>query len=159
MISENNLPAWDKFCKLAKGNNSKSLIQKLFGNSKHRIGDVTRLNARYRLAKEIKAIEFETFEQRTAEGYTALMKTFLACNALEMYTKLIGLKSMLEVSESIYSKEEIDNLIKQIGILDKKKLFVGYIAENSNNLRLKQILSDYVNGNTYLAFPHFFIPA
>ena len=130
----NNLPGWDEFCKLAKTEKSNALMNRLFGNSKAKIGDVTRLNARYRLAKDIKTIEYETFEQRTAEGYTALMKAFLACNTFEVYSKLIGHTNMLQGSEALFPEVELDNLAREISIQDKRSYSFA-------SLRISPILS------------------
>lgn len=147
----NNLPGWDEFCKLAKAENSNALMNRVFGNSNAKIGDVTRLNARYRLAKDVKSIEYETLELRTAEGYTALMKAFLACNALESYMKLIGHNSVLQGSKVLFSDVELDKLAKEIGILDKKRLFFGFIQKKADakSKNLKEILNAYVECKPY----------
>ncbi len=54
------------------------------------VGDVARLNGRYRLAREFKEGVFQNYSPRTAANYSALIRVHLTYSALEVFEKVVN---------------------------------------------------------------------
>jgi len=112
MRSKNNLLSWAAFCKAVKSaceNTSeiRSIIEKLDFYEKYiELADINRVNARYRLAKEIKYIEYDSYSKPVADAYTAIFKAFLTYSVFERYMRLLtgenSTKAILKKPNPLY---------------------------------------------------------
>jgi len=112
MRSKNNLRSWAPFCKAIKsaGDNAleiRSIIENLdFHEKNTELADINRINARYRLAKEIQNIEYDSYSKPVADAYTAIFKAFLTYSVFERYMRLLtgenSTKAILKKPNPLY---------------------------------------------------------
>lgn len=156
---KNNLPLWTDYVKLLKTKiqNENLDIEKInikdFLGFSSCAGDITRVNARFRVAKSFNGIELNEFSEKVKNGYSALIKATLVYSAFESYVKLF-----FEPNATICVNEEGKNLIGSLSSqkiiddirkIDKKKKFYDFIAKNCNKT-LKKILSKNDNPIVFL---------
>jgi len=104
-------------------------------------GDVSRLNARYRLTKEYKGIMLENYEVRTKNGYEALFKAFLAWSVCERYHAIAkkGKSFPINFIESLFNREELTELLRNLQKIDKGQSLSEFIRINSEEFYQKEI--------------------
>lgn len=139
---KNNVPNWKYFSQLLK----KGKKATDFGfNSKD--GDVTRFNARYRLAKSFKKIELETYSDNIILGYEGLTRAFLTYSALETYIRLFANEKKISIAKlgiNFIDKHQADTVLKKIFKIDNKKQFYAFIKLYANN-DIKKSIDDFYN--------------
>lgn len=146
-----NLPLWRDFTELMRNSpcNEDIIITMGFKGSR---GDINRTNARYRLAREIKNIEYHSYHENTAYGYTVLIKAFLTYSAYEQYVRAIdpALKSQKEIvnfSETLFGKTALD-ISNELQELDPNLSFFNYIdQELSEKSNLKHDIQNLLREN------------
>lgn len=145
-MSKNNLPNWKKYSTgLKNGKNAKD-----FG-FKCKDGDLSRVNARYRLAKSFQAVMAETYTQSTLNGYSALMKAMLTYSAFESYVNAVyGEKKPFDykMALQILNQKDLSEIGDRILILDKNRKFYAFLIEHSSST-IKQELKNFYDGNDH----------
>jgi len=141
MRSKNNLLSWAAFCKAVKsaGENTseiRSIIEKLdFYEKDIELADINRVNARYRLAKEIKYIEYDSYSKLVADAYTALFKAFLTYTVFERYMKLLtgenSTRAILKKPNPLYPDGQ-KSLATTLNNLRNSKRFFEFVKDKLN---------------------------
>ena len=142
-----NLPKWELYQKILENNISPEVLG--FPKQKHLDGNIARLNARYRLAKSFKGVNLENYSSITIDGYSAIMKAFLVFSTLESYLYILNVdKNDFRVCRealSITEKDRLDDLSKNILLLDEDKTFYGFILEFSDKDWMRSELQKFYN--------------
>lgn len=114
--------------------------------------EVLRFAKRFRVANAFRSIELEGFEDKTTDGYTALIKVFLTYSAFELFLKIMGQKqSTVQGMLAPYDPATcIDFVIKK----DKDKRFYKFVHRHLDKNH-QQHLAKVYGGNspniTYVA--------
>lgn len=146
-----NLPLWENFSDLMRNSPCKKDIIIAMG-FKGDLGDINRANARYRLAREIKNIEYQSYHKNTAHGYTVLIKAFLTYSAHEQYVRAIDpalttQKEIVKFSETLIGITASD-ICDELKNLDPNLSFFNYIEkELSDKSILKNDIQDLLREN------------
>jgi len=144
---KNNLPNWKKFSNQLKV--GKKAID--FGFLA-KDGDVTRVNARYRVAKSFKKINLETFSDEVILGYSGLVKAFLSYSTLEGYIKLLSNKEKISIpleAESFIDSSQAKVISEKILKLDNKKKFYAFIQSYVDRQNIKKNIDKFYNGEEH----------
>jgi len=138
MRSKNNLRSWAAFCKAVKsaGDNAseiRSIIENLDFHEKNiELADINRINARYRLVKEIQNIEYDSYSKPVAEAYTAIFKAFLTYTVFERYMKLLtgenSTKAILKKPNPLYPDGQ-KKLVTTLNNLHNNKRFLEFVKD------------------------------
>ncbi|MDP9474605.1 MAG: hypothetical protein M3R38_02720 [Actinomycetota bacterium] len=86
-------------------------------------GDINRLNARVRLAKDFQSMTLDGYSDEAALGYNGYLQLFLTHSALERFMEIYGIKHISGLSdllESHGSKEAVEGFF---GFDEKGKLY------------------------------------
>jgi hypothetical protein len=136
-----NLPCWKRFSKeLKKGKSAKD-----FG-FECKDGEISRINARYRLVKSFKGLELDGYSQTTLQKYNSLFKIFLAYSLFEVY-----LKKALGVRENFYIRayellgKRGEELSKKIS---KYKKFYEFLYEYLDKNHKREV-EKFLEGREY----------
>ena len=164
MRSKNNLRSWAAFCKAVKsaGDNAseiRSIIENLDFHEKNiELADINRINARYRLVKEIKNIEYDSYSKPVAEAYTALFKAFLTYSVLEQYMKLLtganSTEQILNKPNPLYPDGQ-KNLATAIKNLPNSKRFLEFVKDKlykhkpGDDTAAEKEIGYYLEGNDF----------
>lgn len=102
-------------------------------------GDINRLNARVRLAKDCGGMKLESYDEKTAIGYDGFLQVFLTHSALERFMEINALKNYDElfplmapygpekVVESFFDGDDKDKLYDfLLEKIDREKLRKGF---------------------------------
>lgn len=144
MQNKNNLKSWTAFCKAVKsaaGDNAseqQSIIKNLeFHKGNIDLADINRINARYRLVKEIKNIEYDSYSKSVADAYTAIIKAFLTYTVFERYIGLLTgkstTKSILKEPNPLFPDGQ-KNLARTLKNIDKSKRFLEFLKDNLDRI-------------------------
>ncbi len=140
----NNLPHWDKYQKILK--NGESAMALGFLAQKHIDGRLTRVNARYRLAKSFDGVLLDKYSDDSVQGYSALMKVFLIYSAFEGYMELISKDTKkCKIGSEIIDANEAKRISADILELDKKKTFYKFVSSFSNKY-IEEDLENFYQG-------------
>jgi len=146
-MNKYNLPNWKKFSLALKAGNK----AKDFGfYSKD--GDITRVNARYRVAKSFHKIELEGFSIETTSGYEGLLKVFLTFSTLEGYINLITNNenpSIPLVAFDFINREKANLVSKKVLKLDNKKKFYTFIKRYVTRDNIKNEIDKFYNNEEH----------
>ena len=116
-------------------------------------GTVYRFTNRFRLAKEFKEIEFETYKDDTAIGYTGLFRSFLVYSAFELFLKIIG-ETQSTITQRL-APYDPGSSIQSVLTADSSRKFYDFIYQRLDTPNAKNGLSDAYNGTstniTYIA--------
>ncbi len=136
-----NLPCWKKFSKALKSGKS----AKDFG-FECKDGEISRINARYRLVKSFRGLELDGYSQTILQKYNSLFRIFLAYSLFEIY-----LKKALGVRENFYIKscellgKRGEELSKRI---EKNKKFYAFLYEYLDKNHKREI-EKFLEGREY----------
>jgi hypothetical protein len=112
-------------------------------------GDISRLNARYGLAKSFDGIKLSNYSEKTQMGYSALFQAFLTWSVYERYCFMLDCKKCyLQKAESIFGAAILEALQSHVVSLDvDQRLFqlIGYKAD----LGLIKSIAPYLEGKNY----------
>jgi len=147
MEIKNNLPNWGLVTTFFKQGIS---VEELGFSSNCSHGAITRVNARYRVAKSFKSIELDNFTKETQLGYSALVKTLLTYSALETYIKLFNSASNVSIplesiNLEIINIEDANLISNKILNLDKNKKFYNFISYFSDKDNIKNNIEKFYN--------------
>ena len=139
----NNLPKWKKYQKML--HDGGSALDLGFSRQAHIEGNLTRANARYRVAKSFQKVVLDDYTTSTVDGYSALMRAFLVHSALERYVRVLNPKDNKICKKALYisSRNEAKQLSKIILKLDNKKRFYRFILSFSDKPYMKQDLTNF----------------
>lgn len=138
-MNKNNLPCWKTFSNfLKKGKNVKD-----FGFL-CKNGELSRINARYKMIKNFESILFNNYSINTIEKYNSLFKIFLAYSLFENYLKNgLGIKNdYYKMAGDIISKK-YPTLSEQLLKLDKNKKFYSFLLTYLNSKHRNNIENFY----------------
>ncbi len=138
-----NLPKWKKYQNML--HQGKSALDLGFSKQEHIEGNLTRANARYRVAKSFQKVVLDNFADSTVDGYSALMRAFLVYSALESYMRILNPKSKRVCKEAldIIDKDEAKQLSETILKLDNEKTFYRFILSFSDKPFMKKDLQSF----------------
>ncbi len=164
MRSKNNLRSWAAFCKVVKsaGDNAleiRSIIENLDFHEKNiELADINRINARYRLAKEIKYIEYDSYSKPVADAYTAIFKSFLAYTVFERYMKLLtgenSTRAILKKPNLLYPDGQM-SLATTLNNLRNSKRFLEFVkgkldrSKSGKETAAEKEISCYLEGKEF----------
>ena len=95
-------------------------------------GDINRLNARVRLAKDFQAMTLEGYSEEATLGYTGYLQVFLTHSALERFMEIYGIKHVSGLSDLLtpYSPE---NTVNEFFKHDKGNKFYDALCKYIDN--------------------------
>jgi len=130
-----NLPCWKKFNEYLKQEQN----IEVFG-FECKEGDISRINARYRLSKSFKKVELDGFSNTTVSAYSAIMKVFLVYSVFENYLKCIyGNNNNIPYEKGILILKDYRHISNDILRLDKKRTFYELMKKFVNDSHKRQI--------------------
>jgi len=139
---DNNLPYWEKAQTIITNGKTKETLS--FIDIKKIDGTLTRVNARYRLAKSFNTISLEDYSENSIEGYSSLMRVFLVYSTFESYLKLITNESKkCKAGKALLNTKEAKQVSKKILKLDKNKKFYKFISSFSQGYVVNEIEKFY----------------
>lgn len=112
--------------------------------------DITRANARYRLAREFKHIQFDAYGLKTTAGYEILFKAFLAWSAFERYFDLLFFcpPNYLDKATKVFDQIELDDLKTHILKTYKDEGFFEFIKSKAKHRTEKELIK-YTSGQDF----------
>lgn len=135
-VSPHNLTSLDRFFKkIEEGKTAQDLG---FSESVSR-GNIIIFANRYRVAKSFRGILLDEYTERTANGYSALFKLFLAWSTFEQLLKLLGIRYKNERIKELCDKYEMLALCERIKHFDNKKTFYEFLQNNVDEKHKIQI--------------------
>ncbi|MFA7097112.1 MAG: hypothetical protein WC383_11625 [Gammaproteobacteria bacterium] len=112
-------------------------------------GDISRLNARYGLAKSFDGIKLSNYSEKTQKGYSALFQAFLTWSVYERYCFILDRKKCyLQKAESIFGANKLDALQSLVVNLDVDQMLFKFIESKADN-GLKTSISPYLAGKHF----------
>jgi len=139
---KNNLPCWKKFSEYLKYGKSASDF-----DFKCKDGDISRINARYRLAKSFKGLQLDNYSSKTIEAYSSIVKLFLVYSVFENYMNCI----LDDTEKRIYIKKgnlilhNSDEISEKILKIDKNKTFYETIKKFLDHTSQKREIDKFYN--------------
>lgn len=135
----NDLPGFDIFSKYAKldlpvdkavgRKDQKSKTAVLIGFQCSN-GDISRLNARYRLAREFRSVELNNYAKSTEAGYSALVKSFLSWSVCDVFHDMLHTQNYaIPTISNLFSSDELQHLQKKMAAIDKTKALMDFLAQ------------------------------
>ena len=100
--------------------------------------DVTRWNARVRLARSFRGLDVDSYSDRTLKGYNAFFQVFLTHSALERYLDIIGVSE--DNLEPVLQPYNPEKTMEEFFNYDKKGRLFAFLHERLNQ-RLKTKLT------------------
>lgn len=91
-------------------------------------GDINRLNARVRLAKDFQVMTLDGYSEEATLGYTGYLQVFLTHSALERFMEIYGVKHVSELYELLapYGPEKA---INEFFDFDKQDKLYSFLCE------------------------------
>jgi len=134
-----NLPCWKKFIQHLKNNKT----AKDFGFI-CKDGDISRINARFRLAKSFEKIELNEYSEKSILAYSAIIKLFLVYSVFENYVKCIyGKNGSIVYEKGIFILKDNEQISKEILNIDKNKSFYEVIKNFLDKNRQKEEIDKF----------------
>jgi len=135
-----NLPCWKKFIQHLKNNKTTKDFDFICKD-----GDISRINARFRLAKSFEKIELSEYSEKNVLAYSAIMKLFLVYSVFENYVQCIyGKKNGSIVYEKgIFILKDNEQISKEILNIDKNKSFYELIKKFLDRKRQKEEIDKF----------------
>lgn len=100
-------------------------------------GDINRLNARIRLAKDCGGMKLESYDEETAIGYDGFLQVFLTHSALERFMDINSLKNYDELFPLMapYGPEKV---VEEFFEGDSKDKLYDFLLEKIDREKLKE---------------------
>lgn len=92
-------------------------------------GDINRLNARVRLAKDFQAITLDGYSEETALGYNGFLQVFLTHSALERFMEIYGKKHVSDLND-LLAPHNPEKAVKDFFEFDKNDKFYNALYQH-----------------------------
>jgi hypothetical protein len=144
-----HLPKWKTYQNKHKGKETALALG--FSEQEHIEGNLTRVDARYSVAKSFQKVVLDDYAPSTVEGYSALMRAFLVYSALESYVRVLNPKSkkICKKALMISDTERVRKLSETILKLDNKRKFYQFILDFSDKKYMKEDLKSFYEGKEH----------
>ncbi len=115
--------------------------------SKVKGGDINRLNARIRLAKDCGGMKLESYDEETVVGYDGFLQVFLTHSALERFMEINSLKNYDELFRLMapYGPEKV---VEEFFEGDSKDKLYDFLLEKIYSNKLKEGFSKCKRGES-----------
>jgi len=109
-------------------------------------GDITRINARVRIARDFESVVINGLGKESILGYGAFFKVFLTHSALEQFVKIIGYKDIYKIPEGILETYGAKEVFETIQKWDAKRKLFDFIHSQLDSKKLQSNLTACYNG-------------
>lgn len=113
-------------------------------------GDIVRFASRYRAAKSCQGVILEGFTDKTADGYSGLVKLMMCWSTFEQFLEIRGLNQ--QDSKQLFDAYNAVNLCEQIRSYDSKKAFYSFIYERVKKSHKNEIDKLFANEDLNSSF-------
>lgn len=100
-------------------------------------GDINRLNARVRLARDCGGMKLESYDEKTTIGYDGFLQVFLTHSALERFMEINALKNYDELFP-LMAPYDPGKIIEEFFEGDSKDKLYGFLLEKIDSEKLKK---------------------
>lgn len=94
-------------------------------------GDINRLNARVRLAKDFQTMTLDGYSEEATLGYSGYLQVFLTHSALEQFMEIYGIKHVSGLSDLLVYPYGPEKVVKEFFDFDKDDKLYNFLCERT----------------------------